>query len=209
VADRPTRLVIAPLTISRSTAIRWELGLSLAACTSLLAIGGLASSSDALVTALQIFLPYIVVALAAITALAAWRECSIIAVVAATVTAFGLAIMAPAMSVLPGCPASADAGPSLTIAHANLLYASADDPLPAVQALADRDVDLIAMSEFTPAHEEALDGTVGSRFPYRAGVSSPDSTGIALWSRIPLDDVIVEPLPFRLGVVDLWRDVGR
>ncbi|MFC6017500.1 endonuclease/exonuclease/phosphatase family protein [Plantactinospora solaniradicis] len=80
-------------------------------------------------------------------------------------------------------------GPILRVLTANLL-AGAAEPTALVELVRAQRVDLLAMQEFTPDAEAALDQSgLAGLLPYRQVNPEPGTTGSALYSRLPLRDV--------------------
>ncbi|HEY4332554.1 MAG TPA: endonuclease/exonuclease/phosphatase family protein [Ilumatobacteraceae bacterium] len=92
--------------------------------------------------------------------------------------------------------------PALAVIHANMLYENivhADDAAAALGAI---DADVLAMSELTNHHLRALrELGVEARYPHRFGRTHWRSEGVALWSRYPLNEVRIEPMVRRPGIV--------
>jgi endonuclease/exonuclease/phosphatase (EEP) superfamily protein YafD len=135
----------------------------------------------------QALLPYAVATTVVIAALAHGTSAHRLAVLASVVGAVGLGLVAPL--VFPSGPSAANpAATPVTVASVNLLYsnptigAAADD-------LLDRDLDAILFTEYTRSHREALRShTLAKEFPYRIEREGRLARGIALWSRLPLDE---------------------
>jgi endonuclease/exonuclease/phosphatase (EEP) superfamily protein YafD len=126
-------------------------------------------------------------------------------VAAAGVVAAGLAaIVMPAIRFgrRPPPPPPPNTGSTLTVAHANLLYENVRLAREAVAAMLATDADVLAMSEFTPHHERAMiELDAAQRYPHRVQRSDMRSTGVALWSRLPISDVLIVPMDRRPGIV--------
>src|SRR3954452_11348094 len=102
-------------------------------------------------------------------------------------------------------------GPAaLTVAHANMLFSNQRHAREAAAALLACDADVLALSELTYRHErelKALDGD--GRYAYRFPRPARDSHGLAIWSRLPFDDLRIEPMTRRPGmVVEVATDAG-
>nr|WP_323374050.1 endonuclease/exonuclease/phosphatase family protein [Plantactinospora alkalitolerans] len=79
-------------------------------------------------------------------------------------------------------------GPVLRVLTANLL-AGAAEPAALIALVRAHRVDLLAMQEFTPDAETALDQLgLAALLPYRQVNPEPGTTGSALYSRLPLRD---------------------
>lgn len=107
------------------------------------------------------------------------------AVVAALTAAALLAVVAP--RALPeGMPNAT--GPTLRVATANLLKGTAD-PAALVDLVRRHRIDVLALQEYTPAAQEALDRAGLSTLLGHRQVNPEESTiGSALYSRFPLRD---------------------
>ena len=143
------------------------------------------SGADAgpLVQALA-FTPYTVAGAVLVAVLAAVARRPGPAVVAAVAAAALLAVVAP--RALPDADPGPRDGVRLRVLTANLLKggARADDLL---RQARERDVDVLALQEFTPAAAAALAaGGVDGLLPHRHLGAEPGTTGSALYSRHPL-----------------------
>ncbi|UGT63073.1 endonuclease/exonuclease/phosphatase family protein [Nocardia asteroides] len=84
----------------------------------------------------------------------------------------------------------AGSGPEFTVAQANLLFDGAD-PAAFVDAMREREVDLLTVNELTPA---ALDGLAAAELdallPHRHVSPGRTATGTGIWSRYPLTGAV-------------------
>jgi Endonuclease/Exonuclease/phosphatase family len=116
-------------------------------------------------------------------------------------SAVGLArVVRPAMRAAPTQrPARSEA---FTIAHANMLFTNRRHARDAVVSVLATEADVLALSEVTSRHVLAfkmLD--LDERYPHRITKAARDSHGLAVWSKLPLDGVSVEPMIRRPGLV--------
>ena len=89
--------------------------------------------------------------------------------------------------------------PALRVMSANLLEGGAD-PAALVALVRDQRVDLLALQEFTPEAERALDGAgLAALLPQRVSDPQPGVAGSALYSRFPLhnDGIRLNTLDFQ------------
>lgn len=107
--------------------------------------------------------------------------------VAALATVTLLGTVAP-RAVSAGAPARADAGPMVRVLTANVL-AGAADAAALVALVRDHDVDVLAVQEFTPDIQAALDQRgLAKLMPHRQLNAMIGTTGSALYARWPLSD---------------------
>jgi endonuclease/exonuclease/phosphatase (EEP) superfamily protein YafD len=112
-----------------------------------------------------------------------------------------LATAALAVAVLPRGFAAGDplpAGPALRVLTANLKVGGAD-PARLVALVRTERVDLLAVQEYTPEAQRALDAGLGGVLPYRSAHPLPGVGGSALYSRFPLHDDGVRLNPYEFG----------
>lgn len=77
-------------------------------------------------------------------------------------------------------------GPQLRVASVNLYFRN-DDPRRVLQWLRSNSVDVLVLQEFTPVWERALQPVIRD-YPHRLLLARDDPYGIALLSRLPLED---------------------
>ncbi len=100
-------------------------------------------------------------------------------------------------------------GPSLSIAHANLLFLNTDRAAESIVAVLATGADILALSELTVHHERALiDQGAGDQYPFRFGRPAKRSEGIAVWSKLPFVDVRREYMESRPGIVATVETAG-
>jgi endonuclease/exonuclease/phosphatase (EEP) superfamily protein YafD len=113
-----------------------------------------------------------------------------------------LALAALAIAVLPrgfGSDGPVPAGPTLRVLTANMEIGGAD-PAKLVALVRTERVDLLAIQEYTPEAERALDAAgLGGLLPYRSSHPLPGVGGSALYSRFPLRDDGVRMNPYEFG----------
>ena len=151
----------------------------------------------------QALTPVLVVAAPAAATIGLLRRRPALVLTAATSTAVLAATVAPAMRRPPEHAAirtEADVLP-MTIAHANMLYMNHRHARQAAAAVAANDADVLALSEITPRQARELDDLAGDRYEHRFSRPAVDSHGLALWSKLPLDDVTIQPMIRRPGIV--------
>jgi endonuclease/exonuclease/phosphatase (EEP) superfamily protein YafD len=145
---------------------------------------------------LMAFTPY--VAAAAVLPLVAalvtrrWWHAAAAAVLVVVLAGCVLPRAVPDPDVAP----AAAAGPRLRVLTANLLFGEAD-PQALVALVRGRQVDLLALQEFTPGAAQTLDAAgLGRLLPYHAAYPRPNSAGgSAIYARYPLTDAGLRPLP--------------
>lgn len=94
-------------------------------------------------------------------------------------------------------PTTAD-GHGLTVFFGNLLAHNPAVPQ-AMEVIAGCDADVLVLTEFTPSMHQELDRRCGARYPHRVEDVLPNPAGIAIWSRLPLQGVMV-PLSDRPSI---------
>ncbi|HEX6970307.1 MAG TPA: endonuclease/exonuclease/phosphatase family protein [Micromonosporaceae bacterium] len=115
-------------------------------------------------------------------ALQRWWPAGVAAVAALTL----ISVVAP-RALADGGNGSAD-GPTVRVLTANLLAGTAD-PAALVALVREQRVDLLALQEFTPEAEAALDRLgLAELLPHRQTNPEVGTTGSALYSRFPLTD---------------------
>ena len=130
------------------------------------------------------FTPYVaawsLIPLALAAALRRWLAAALAAVAALIL----ISVVAP-RALADGGNGSAD-GPTARVLTANLL-AGAADPAALVALVREQRVDLLALQEFTPEAEAALDRLgLAELLPYRQTNPEVGTTGSAVYSRFPL-----------------------
>ncbi|MFF5080821.1 endonuclease/exonuclease/phosphatase family protein [Actinoplanes sp. NPDC000266] len=103
-----------------------------------------------------------------------------------------LAAAGLAAAVLPRAFPARDRGPQqgvkLTVMTSNMLFGGAD-PATIVKLVSDRDVDVLAVQEFTPEGRQALAGAgLGALLPYSSLADEPQADGSGVYSRFPITD---------------------
>lgn len=147
----------------------------------------------------QTLIPYLGVVAAAIAGIAFWRRRLSLANVSCATGALVLFIAAPLVFSESQPPAAPDAE-GLRVASVNILYLNehVDDLVPVLAAL---DADVIAFNEYTDRHAATLEASdLADRYPHRAGRFGWGPTGIALWSKVPLD--VGDTLPTYADSID-------
>jgi endonuclease/exonuclease/phosphatase (EEP) superfamily protein YafD len=144
-------------------------------------------SGTAVVAVVQSLTPYLAIALVPVMVVALLRRRLLIVTVASSV-GFGLGVLTAPLA-FPGPHVSAVADSSgLRVASLNLYYEN-----PEINAVADVlaavDADVILFTEYTIEHQAALEASsVADRYPYRTERTGSGVRGIAVWSRLPIDD---------------------
>lgn len=146
--------------------------------------------------ALVAFTPYAAalsaLPLALAVALGRWP----VAVVAAATTLALAACVLPRASGPPDRPAD---GPRIRVLTSNLLFGGAD-PEQLLDLVRTRNVDLLALQEYTPEAEKALRlAGIAQLLPHRVTHPRDESGGSALYSRFQLTDPGYRPLPPYFG----------
>ncbi|GAA0508477.1 endonuclease [Paractinoplanes deccanensis] len=127
---------------------------------------------------------------------AAWSWLPAVAALATrrwTVGAVALvAAVALAACVLPRALPDRDRGPArgvkLTVMTSNMLFGGAD-PATIVKLVSERDVDVLAVQEFTPQGREALAAAgLGALLPHSSLADEPGASGSGLYSRFPITE---------------------
>ncbi|MFG1988868.1 endonuclease/exonuclease/phosphatase family protein [Actinoplanes sp. NPDC048988] len=110
-----------------------------------------------------------------------------------TIGAAGLvAAIALAVAVLPRAFPARDRGPlegvKLTVMTSNMLFGRAD-PATIVKLVGERDVDVLAVQEFTTEGRQALAAAgLGALLPYSSLADEPEADGSGVYSRFPITD---------------------
>jgi endonuclease/exonuclease/phosphatase (EEP) superfamily protein YafD len=168
------------------TAVRVALWLAVAGCAAwaLVRVLGLDRFAGPLVPPIS-FTPYVVVCalvvLVVAVALRAWLPAAVA----------GLAAVALVACVLPRClpdGGGATRGPRLRVLSSNMKIGAAD-AASITELVRRHDVDLLAVQEFTPEAERALDAAgLPDLLPYRVSYPQPGAWGSGVFSRYPLRD---------------------
>ncbi len=122
-------------------------------------------------------------------------------VAAALVATAGVAVaVAPVVRGRATVPDPA-AAPTLRVFHGNLLYSNVRDPFAVATAILATRADVLALSELNPQQERALADLVAhDAYPYRIGHASRRADGMAIWSALPLAEVVRIPDEPRDGI---------
>jgi endonuclease/exonuclease/phosphatase family metal-dependent hydrolase len=144
------------------------------------------------IPAAEAFLPYVIVATAAVL-VAALRIRALTAIVIAAV---GLAaLVAPRIDWVQHDPQPAARGPVITVATSNVFLGTADTAA-LTRLVRAHGVDILAIEENTPEWDAAA-RRAGLRTLLPDGISIPDqhhgAAGLALWSRWPIETVPPAP----------------
>lgn len=175
----------------RAGRVGWAVAVATIASTAVVVVTQLGSWSGptAAVPVIQVFTPHLGVVTILIAAVAFARQrLTILAAaigVAAPVLWLALPVAFPA-----GQPAARPGATGLRVAALNVLY---DNPRvdDFVDQLVTIDADVIAIAEFTTAHDAAmLASPLAARYPYRIShaVRGHGPMGAALWSRYPMTE---------------------
>ena len=79
-------------------------------------------------------------------------------------------------------------GATFTIMSANLLYTNLEPDAIAAEIRA-ADADVLVLQEYTPRWHAAISAAVGGRYPYHEGVQRTDAFGVAIYSRLPIEEL--------------------
>lgn len=140
----------------------------------------------AVLTGAQTLTPQLTAAMAPLAAHALWRRRDMMALSATVVGVGGLLLAAPLAGARRTLAAQGTTG--LRIATVNLLYTNGVTAAVANDLLT-RDLDVIAFTEYTAEHREVLTAhRLAARFAHRVDRPGPRAEGIAVWSRMPLDE---------------------
>lgn len=139
-------------------------------------------SSVAIVQALT---PHLGLLLLPTALLALWfRRYHLVTVSAAC--GFALLVLATPLAFPGPRPDPTPGAVGLRVASANLYYGN-DQVTDVVEALAEVDPDVIVFSEYTAAHQEALNSTsLAAQYPYRIESPGRGASGISVWSSLRL-----------------------
>lgn len=134
----------------------------------------------------QALTPQLTVAMAPLAAHALWGRRDAMAL-SATVVGLGGAFLAAPIARARRTVATDDSA-GLHIATVNLLYTNGETTAIADDLLT-RDLDVIAFTEYTAEHREVLiSHGLAARYPHRIDRQGPRAEGVAVWSRMPLDE---------------------
>ena len=190
--------------MAMAASLGWVIGWLTVALVGLLALTqafGWAGTRN--VAIVQSLTPYLAMALVPVVLIALWRH-QLLIVTVATAVGFGVAILgAPLAFPEPQPTANADST-GLRVAALNLWYQNVRiDEVD--EALAEIDADVIVFSEYTLAHQTALEATpLAEHYPYRIDRRDFGGAGIAVWSRTPVQ--VAEPLDTYKDSVDITVD---
>ncbi|SNY12972.1 endonuclease/exonuclease/phosphatase family protein [Paractinoplanes atraurantiacus] len=105
----------------------------------------------------------------------------------AVVAAIGLAV-AVAPRAFPARDRGPQQGVKLTVMTSNMLFGRAD-PAAIVKLVSERDVDVLAVQEFTTEGRQALAAAgLGALLPYSSLADEPEADGSGVYSRFPVTD---------------------
>jgi endonuclease/exonuclease/phosphatase (EEP) superfamily protein YafD len=90
---------------------------------------------------------------------------------------------------LPGRDRGPTTGVRLNVMTSNMLFGGAD-PAVIVKLISERDIDVLAVQEFTPEGRQALaDAGLGALLPYSSLADEPGADGSGVYSRYPVTEV--------------------
>ena len=116
---------------------------------------------------------------------------------AATLVALGIAALGWSVIRSPKQRARPAASPTVRVFHGNLLYNNSRTAELAT-VVARLDADLLAFTEYTPAHAAGLRASpLAAGFRYRIENPEPRAGGSALWSRYPLTSIAAPPALYK------------
>jgi len=137
------------------------------------------------IAALQTLTPHLGGASALIAAVAMIRRRPTLAAGSAAVFVGASTLTTPLL--IRRSPGTGVLGDGLTIATVNLLYTNVWTEAIADDLLA-RDIDVITFTEYTAAHQRVLlTHDLVSRYPHRVDRPGPRALGVAVWSRVRLE----------------------
>ncbi len=140
-----------------------------------------------LVATLQSLTPYVLLAIVPIAGVACWRGRDLLAVVASVIGVGGLLLASP-LVFAPSQARPGDDAVGLRVASANLFYENTSVAALATE-LADHDIDVVVFNEYTAEHQRILLAhPLAARFPHRVERDGLNAGGIAVWSKVPLDE---------------------
>jgi endonuclease/exonuclease/phosphatase (EEP) superfamily protein YafD len=177
----------------RATPPRWVGPVVVSLLAALTALRWVDSAAPAVITTFQAVVPALAVPVAVTVAVAAVARRGRTAVAAAALLAFHVVLLAPWW--IADRPSGALDGPPLTVMATNLQYGRGDAGT-VIHAVTDHDVDVLVVIEATPASREALRAAGAERLlPHVVGAARKDAGGTLLYSRYPLSERDVPPLP--------------
>jgi len=148
------------------------------------------------VVAGQALAPYLAAALAPAGVAGALARSWAVTGVAA-LTLIGFAVVGRRLLWNGGQPEVLAGARAVRVLHANLMYANRTPERLGELAASVDDVDVLAFTEYTPAHAAVLlAGPLADRFAHRVEHPAPGAAGAALWSRYPLSRRVGPPLHF-------------
>lgn len=119
-----------------------------------------------------------------------WRHAAVVAVLPWVVLVW---ITAPTLQGLIA-PERASGGTEFSVLVQNLWYENTDAG-PSVDALLDRDADVLVVVEYTPDHARAFAAAdVESRYPHRWEEPVAKGPGLAIFSKLPFSEPTILPL---------------
>jgi endonuclease/exonuclease/phosphatase (EEP) superfamily protein YafD len=147
----------------------------------------------------QVLLPYSLLVLVPVAGIAWWRRNLLLATASAGVAAGVLLLAAPL--AFPVDRPDVQAGASgVTIASANLLFLN-ERVTDVAAELEARQPDVIVFNEFTAEHQMTLAATpLADTYLFRVERADGSSRGVAVWSRLPLDERDGSPTTFHQHV---------
>ncbi len=102
----------------------------------------------------------------------------------------------------------AASGPSVSVAHFNLLYIN-DRLAQDLPAIGGARADVLTFCELTPRHLRTLQSSeLAAEYPFRVESPGPYATGTGLWSRFPLTPVEAPELEHHTVAADVDTPIG-
>lgn len=138
-----------------------------------------------IIAVVQSLTPYLAMALVPVVLVALWRR-QLVLVAVASAIGFGVGVLATPLAFPDPQPSAAADSIGLRVASLNLWYQNTE-----IDAVADMlatvGADVVVFSEFTGAHQSALQASsLADEYPYRTDRTGLGATGIAVWSREPM-----------------------
>jgi len=138
-----------------------------------------------IIAVIQSLTPYLAMALVPVVLVALWRR-QMTLVTTACAIGFGVSVLATPLAVPDTQPPAAANSTGLSVASLNLWYENSEIDAVA-DVLAEIDVDVIVLSEFTSKHQLTLEASPLVReYPYRSERTRRGAAGIGIWSRFPI-----------------------